>query len=742
MSAKGLLRSNEKRAISDKGEFVSAVVGKQQKDTSGKGKKSFGAALFVTAMLAGGLAFFGSGNLIPTALLERLVEETDVQYADGVESKIIVFQQSLMDGRIPENTAQKLKKNGVLVGYVEGDEFIETNEADRSLSLKMQDTVISAEDFAQEANENVALYNAFTNATYGRAAYYYDTAAEKVFRKLGTDRDNYSKDVSFEDTVSGMLGEGSDIDVNSVVLKQEKVVENGVTKIRTYYDAVGSNAETGNESAENFVSAVGSKNMAATSEAATLNAANTLNIADTTSREQKSSLLFVAFMENISKMKAGEGNSAKVNEMMNYLYDEETTQVVDVETGELVEVSGSMMESPSLYAILSGTQVKGEKAKNFASDRVLKTVENQTGEKAGGAVFDGAVTSTTSKVRGSIGRFLGDASASASNENLVSVAPTINSSLFNNSFSQMKGIDGGEMLAAGAVNVGKELAKASGATAGSAEAIKSYAKLNASVLALDSARDRMNRSPLDITSKNTFLGSIVYNLAMHLNNTRTLLGGVSAFVKTAGSAISALMPVTLADDENVGFLTNFGECETLGNIGAVGTVGCSTVAAFDTSTLEDPFHDEGFLNFINNNTTLENGTRKIKQNSSLANFIKYNNERTTQLGVMDGGILKAISNDGDNISFISNITSMVETFLGASENNKRMASGAAFVNSADNADWQTYKYAQRYVSLARATEALKQYDGGATAYREMRFFEGEQNPVTAFLDEYYNIASN
>lgn len=742
MSARDILRSSERQGLNNQTGFVSAVTGKSQASgTSGKGKKSFGAAAFVTGALAVLLWFFGSGNLLPAAISERLIEETDVQYADGVESKILVFQQALESGKIPENTFRKLKENGVLVGYVEDDVFIEANEAEQSLSVKVEDKVIAAEDFAKEANESVNLYNAFANATYGRAAYYYDEAAEKVFRRLGTDRDNYSADAEFEETVDKIMGGGSNVTVNSVVLKQEKVVENGKEETRTYYDTNGE-AVASDGLAENFVTSVASKNYADNTGRATLNAANALNVADTTAKEQKSSLLFLAFMENISKMKAGEGSSAKVNEMMNYLHESETVQVVDVETGELVEASGSMLESPSLYAILSGEQVKTNEAKNFASDRVLKTIENITNEKADGEVFAGTVTSTTSKVKGSIGRFLSNVSAGASSEALTTVTPTITSSLFENSFTSIKGISGGEMLAEGAVNVGKELAKASGATAGSAEAIKSYAKLNASVLALDAAADRMNRSPFDITSKNTFLGSIVYNFAIHLSNTKNVLGRVAAVARTTSSAIGALMPVTLADDENISFLTNFGDCETLGRIGAAGSVGCSTIATFDTSTLEDPFHDAGFLDFIERNTTLEDGTRKIRQDSDLADFIKYNNERVTQLGVTDGGILESISNNSTNISFISNITSMVTTFLGASDSDKRIASGATFVNSQDNADWQTYKYAQRYTSLARATEALRKYDNGATAYTEIKFFEGKQNPVTAFLNEYYQLANN
>ena len=80
---------------------------------------------------------------------------------------------------------------------------------------------------------------------------------------------------------------------------------------------------------------------------------------------------------------------------------------------------------------------------------------------------------------------------------------------------------------------------------------------------------------------------------------------------------------------------------------------------------------------------------------------------------------------------------MVKMLLGASEEDKRIASGAAFVNTGSNSDWQTYKYAQRYVSLARATDVLKQYTKDKTAYNNIKFFEGGENPVLAFLDRFY-----
>ena len=84
---------------------------------------------------------------------------------------------------------------------------------------------------------------------------------------------------------------------------------------------------------------------------------------------------------------------------------------------------------------------------------------------------------------------------------------------------------------------------------------------------------------------------------------------------------------------------------------------------------------------------------------------------------------------------------MIKLFSETSQEHKRIASGEAFVNSVNNQEWQKYKYAQRYVSLARATAALRQYADDSTAYNNMLYFEGNENPVMAFLDNYYKLAN-
>ena len=709
MSADEILKASERSAVL--GKRVPAVFAGVKK------RKSLGAIGLITLMLIILTVMVSFGNLIPSAILEQLIVATDVQYADAVESKMLVFQQALETGTVPENTIKRLRANGI---EVNGD------------ALVFKDEKISAADFINKIHSNAEFYNAFNLSTYDRAAYYYDEAAEEVFKKIGTTRNNYTESSNFGTVMSDLVGEGSSINVNNVGLFEREDEEG---EKYTEYDTVGDTANSGGGAAE-FISRVAENNLAEDGLTATLDATDALNTADTISKEQKSSIFFMALMENISKMKAGQGNSSKINAAMNFLYDERESSVVDTSSGEVVTTKGSALESPSFYAILTGTQIKEAEVANYASDRILKTVENKVGvSEVGQEVKEGTITSTSTKIKGLIGRFLEIMGEEADAEVLSSVTPTINNSMVENNFDSIGGVYAGELLVEGAVNVGKELAKASGATPGDAGAVQSYARLDDTIIALDAEADRINRSPFDITSKNTFLGSIFYKLGVSIATTHSGIGGV---FKTIGSVMSSIItPPSYADDDSTKYLSNFGNCETINSIGAVGSVGCSEIATFDTSTLNDPFHNEEFLAFMEENTTMEGDQRVIKKDSTLADFIKYNNERITPIGVMDGGILESLKEDFVKIPLLSNVIKMIEIWLDSNDEEKNIATSRSFVNSSENGDWENYKYAQRYVSLARATSVLRQYDGDDTAYNDLRFFEGNENPVIAFINNYY-----
>ena len=737
MSAEDILKSSEVAAL-EHNQIISHVSGQKSNLKSRKKLKGFGASLFLVAIIGIFALFFGTGNLIPNAISERLIEETDIQYADAIESKKLVFAQALAAGKIPTDTAQILAQNGVTVN---------------DTTLEIDGQIITATDFPQAVSANVKLYNAFTKATYDRAAYYYDDAATKVFQEIGTNRNSYTETSNFDDVMSQKIGNGSNVNINSVSLVKKTRTNPKTGQIETYYEYVknGSDASSKSSGATTLISQVASKNPAESSTKATLITADTLKVADTVSKEQRSSLFFLTFMENISKMKAGDGNSSKINEAMNYLYQDTTSEVVDVNTGKIITITGTPLESPSLYAILSGTKVDTTATANYSSDRILTTTKNQlnlaladttTTNNLTSEVINGAIASATSNIKTSIGRFITSIFATANSSALEPITHTVQSSLINNSYDTITGINAGEFLAEGAVNVGKKLAiRGSGATAGDIKSVIAYQKANQSALALDAAADRLNHSPFDITNKNTFLGSIIYKFAT-TQKTTSLATSLTTFSKITTSSLISLLPAVKAADEVNTYLTTTGNCPTLGNIGAVGSVHCSTIATFDTTTLNDTFNNQGFVDFVNQNTTLNSdGTRTINPGSMLANFILYNNERTTPLGIVDGSILESLKNSATTKFFLSDILTMIKTWLSSSDTNKAIASGAVFVNSESNPDWQTYKYAQRYVSLARATAALNQYTDDQTAYTNIKFFEGPQNPVVAFLDNYRSLAN-
>ena len=732
MSGKEELQVSEQ--LASKGLPVShsnSVVGKGKKKGKGKTFGKYGkyfASGFIGLFL---ILIIGSIGSIYTVILgfnSRLTEASNIQHADAVQSKQEVIKESLIEGNIPNNTANLLKENGAEIGYVENDEFIEDNNSGKESVIRYNGKIVTADNFKSVVNSDPGLYDAINKATYSDAAYYYDDAANRVYKNLGISRNNYTdNNKSFEEVMTEAVGEGSNISIGSAsTAKDEKGNETSELE-------GDGEASTSGASIDTFVNEVRSKNKASTALEATMNTAGSLNAADTISKQQRSSRFFMAFMENISKVMAGEGDKAKIHEMMNFANEEKTSRYVDVDTDTEGIVKGAMVESPSLYAVLSGSRVDIEKAKNYSSDRILATVNNKNGGGVTSDTVKGTVTSSDSGVRGSIGRYI-TGNEEASDESLGNIAIIIQDSLIDNSFETIGGIAAGEMLVDGAMNIGRALAKASGATPGDEESVKEYARLTASVLAMEAKVDRMNRSPFDITSKNTFLGSIIWNMAINFHG-NSMLKQIGSILRTTGTAISKISLSTYADDSaNMYYAVAGANCYTACSIGAMAWANGLPAVTFDTTTT-NAFSDSGFEAFVNENTTINaSGNREIIDGSSLGKFIKNNVDKLTIDGVTDAGVLESKDSNSLKIPFISDIVSMVKNFVGASEEEKREASGEAYVKSSSNRDWDTYKYAQRYVSLARAQDALRQYDGDVAAFSNLKFFEGTENPVIAYLE--------
>ena len=888
------------------GKAAASLVGGKSK------KKAAGIAATLAIVIIIGIALFTflGGNFIPDAILTRFIEETDSQYADAVQSKDLVFQNALQYGQIPTNTYNRLNEAGVEVGYLDGDTFIASNvgptivadandsaylygkESEKEpLSLKMGDQIITADEFYYEVNHNAKLRDAFTQATYGRAGYYYDESAQQVFEKIGTNRNNFTEDEDFEDTMNKIIGDENPIGFNdqtwhymptwhpsaapvcAPILNTdgwEKVTDEfsctgtNVSQIATWrvakygveceptgqvdenglpicapvcvflgyeYFYTGDYGCNGKDTAS-YMKAMSQANMSKDNDIQTIkNTTDALKAADTMSKEQKSMRFYSGFMESISRMKAGYGSynsetdkiiaafgtvgasvgGSHINDVMNALFEPKESEVVDVVTGEKKTLSGSMVEAPSVYAVLAGEKVELEQVVDFSSDRILQTignsneqlkVDNETILRTAANKEDSNnstvgrftpnpdkeitiddkkypvefrdYTPDGSKILSEAGRHYNQGNYSDNDIGLVEL--TIKNSLYS-TYGDIVGISAGELLAQGAVNVGRELANASGAAAGDEETTLSYLKLTADVLAMDAEIDRMHRSPLDITSKNTFLGSLVYKFAVSSIKSGSFLNKIASFSRITNKAVASLSPAAFAEEESKAYLSTFGDCETLDSIGAVGSPTCSAIATFDTTTYTTKvgndeisiYQDEDFLEFIKENVECDdennceiNDKETCKklfgdcgdEKTMLAKYITFNENRNTPVGLSDASLVEDKREwENMNQSVLKRVWASIKSLFGLIDRIDyglvpEEATGEEFVYSDKNLDengnrrWDNYKYAQRYISLARAASAMRQYDGDETAYVFDGF--GKGNPVARYIDKINqtSIASN
>ena len=708
----------------------------------------FGAAGFVTAVIA----FFAFGfpqiDVVYKAKLfvEQLKEATDSQHADGVESMIIVFQEALATGDVPSETARILKDNGVTVGYIEDGTFIEGNNNKSGLVLKIGDKIVESKDFVSEIHNNVYLYNAFDIATYSGVAYYYNKSATEIISKYSsrnnfkdysntkTAEENYS---AFTETMNKIVKGGSDggISINGVSVIQNEEGEE-------YQYVESGTAADSKSGAGGFLSTLANVITGENKESATINCASVADIADTLSMNDYSKRFSLGLMEPFSKVLVGEISDSYVYEAISYLFEEKTSQVFDTETQTTVEITGSAIESPSVYAILTGDEMNPkdrELAENFASGRILKLAENRTGLMSAYDSIINNVASLSTNNKSTIGR-LNTGSETCDINTLNLLEPIISSSQ-NRSIESLEGIPAGEVLVNGLKNLGNELAKENGAAAGDEEAVTKYNKLTKKILAMDAEIDRMNRSPFDITSKNTFLGSIVYNMATTWGGSgSSIFAKGMTLVSTTNNSIASIFPSVNADSDT-GFSSIFGTCETLSTTGAVGSIHCAESSTFDTSTLDDPLNNPDMLAFKENNLTIDSsGNYAVKEGSDLENYLR-NILKGTPLGVVDGGILDSLKSKASSIPFISSIVNLVKSFVDANPADKLIASGAAFVNSSNNPLWGTvYKWAQRYIALINARDTLRWAAGDENAYNNIPLLEGTQNPIADYLNKHVRLA--
>lgn len=149
----------------------------------------------------------------------------------------------------------------------------------------------------------------------------------------------------------------------------------------------------------------------------------------------------------------------------------------------------------------------------------------------------------------------------------------------------------GEALVSASERIYSEKAKSAGQVIGDETALLATYRANQDIIAENAEYDRVTKSPLDITSKNTFLGSIAYNLSSFATSSGSvsLTSAMQNVGSLISSSISGLLPTSQAISEAQ---VSRGDCVLSNNIGAVSNTHCNNyynsdlgLASTDTSKI-------------------------------------------------------------------------------------------------------------------------------------------------------------
>ncbi len=786
------LRDAENNALTNSAEksYYTGNGKEAPNQTKVKGKKKgIGAIVAIALTLIGGGTFLGSSNSLLGPAMEALfTEATDTQYTSYALRTPQIMKYMLQGGNQTTVTWYGAKKYKHMSNSFQkrlASYGIEVEGSGTNRVLKWNDETISASDFINKYHSDVDFRDAYSSAKRGRVATFFDDIANKIYQKLGLSRNLFSgfkqtndadADLAAFDKTMSQKFEGNTTNLSTGNKQEREVTTKGedgkevtTTVVENKIDGGSGANKSGTSVAEaevqakSFVSGLAKNAATATgildASCAVLKVANLISMAVAANEIYQSINYFMGFMENISKMKAGYGDTSAYHEVMNFLSTSTTAQVQKLSNGSSEskeDVTGAPLQSNGMQMVLADAPAQKATTQNYSLDRttnaVVKFLGFNTITATGCAltqIAESALSMAVTIGTGGLAKIVGSffvatvvnvGIATAVNAAVGFLVPTIAQALFTNVFETATGIPAGELFTKGASAANTRVGRSgSGQSLSSKSVATAFNQATNTILAMDAEIDRKNLSPFDVTNKNTFLGSIAYSLAPSLATTK--LTSITSLMRTTSTALASIGGRASAEGENSSYMTTFGDCPALEEIGAVGDIYCNPVTTTDLSTIElDP--DDSTYGAVltgkgsGNTTNLDcdsDGNCKINNNSNLARYITYCDGRDSPFGVLDSGILsnlEASSSAGgfstilNSIPIVSDVVSIIDGLSSLDPVNQGWATGANCVNSSENSMWDSeMKYYQRYVEDQRILE-------------QMGAYEDSKNPVTAYEEAY------
>ncbi len=511
---------------------------------------------------------------------KKSFESAGLGYKQDGCTTILTFTDS-------DGTEKYVTSNGSLSQYMNGGEAVadggdvvsdsgaEIVSEDEAKSQILDNMQIAAEPSQvmslSEAMNNTTFKNAYITATKwwrGDTSGWFTEMTETVMERLGISRNNYNgfevtgdektdREAFLELAKSKVsASEGSDIGDKSLMERVKEVAEE--SKVNA--------PDCGTSSAFNDVEGVIS--------------------ADQTARQVSAGSLW---LEAIDKTMAGEGSSAPLSVANNIVVSSggaNSQGVTQLFGNGVVEQTNELVQKVSAQA--HGNEVNSSSGLDTNTYRECMYVGNTNRYDNAGAItkigsvfkrvgswISEAASGISNVITSILDDFLGGKGDSAVAESSLSTTVAKyeemkNQSYFNGNDTSLIG----EALVSASERIFNEKAKSAGQVIGDESALLASYRANQEILAEEAEHDRATKSPLDITSKNTFLGSIAYSLIPFATSQESI--SLTSTAQNLGSlisnSVSSLLPTSQAISEAQ---VVRGDCVLSNNIGAVSNEHCN-----------------------------------------------------------------------------------------------------------------------------------------------------------------------
>lgn len=588
-----------------------------------------------------------------------------------------------------------------LVASAGGFSYVGDNEGE--LAMLFDGKIIYADDFVAEVESNPRLYAAYSSAADIGTKYYYSDQVEKDYKEMGISRGMFN---DWESTGNYEEDEENYFNILKKVLSAGSNLQVGWYSKDDGGEATEGSTQTIIGSAKEIVQNVASKTKEYITDgiSAVKRAAQLLNTAVSSGEPFLASLVFVAIEEPLQRARVdGDG---PVNVVMNALTNGKFVKYRDVATGAEVSSEDSILETGNFRAAVSDAEYSKTEALNFGRDRILKsTGQGDKDTITGTTTATNGKANSTSVVRNGFLNSADESALSGAEEAIDLAEADKNYDMFQTVVGGNRAIEGGSFIS-NTINM-REI----GALPSDSNKISEYHKETEKILARRAEAERATKSPFDITSPNTFLGSIVHNIATavikNYGSSEALLAMNSAG-DTTSKAIANLGGIAVADG-NDDFTTMSGEsCETVGAVGVEGDLYCTSHNTVSTKYM--------------NNSKLD--WDLIIDKNEFKNFVTMGMDRYATVGVKNAEVCEKYRQENDSTwaKIGSFFTDMIGLYDSCDEDHVpiEVATGA------------------KYTFGSQGDYAKNELYSGFALYDKVRsLLTGEQSIVAAIREDYY-----